>query len=284
MAEKVFIFSCIQPIYYISKILGLFPVKFNGKEFKSNKNIIFYSFIFISDTHIINFIRFISKNKNLFTKTLEVQSFINVIGQTISQICLIQNYIFCFYAINSLPKILNLLLKTSRILNICNFRFIKWKILVITSVLKITAVSILYYNHQFKTTSDGIKQVIQDRLYFIGNICKYLSTIALEIQFCAFCSLVRHLFHSINVELKSYTETGRVRVTNKRMKELQHCYNNLIQVTVYINSLYGMCNLLNMVMLNVFIQTDVYELVLYMYDKITHKQPHEFHVLFVILR
>jgi hypothetical protein len=280
MVESTFIFYCIQPIYYISKVLGLLPVTFNGNEFKCNKNLIIYSFIFISFNHIINVVLSIHSQKDLFIKIIDIQIFIDFIGELISLACLIQNYIFCFYATKNVPKILNLLVKTSKIIKICNFRYIMWKFVVISCVLYTTTTITLYLYNPFKTTSYKIQDLFLELLWLLANELKFISITVLEIQFCVFCSIVRYLFHAINLELKrSYTETERV--TKKRMRELQDCYNNLVQITVYINDLYGMCNLLNMVMLNIFIQTDVYELVLYMYDKITHKQPHEFNLLFV---
>jgi hypothetical protein len=282
MAESTLVFSCIQPIYNISKVLGLFPVTFNGNEFKCNRNLIIYSFIFISINHIINVVLCIRSQKDLFIKTIDIDLFINFIGVLISLACLIQNYIFCFYATKNLPKVLNLLEKTSKKLKVRNFRYIMWKFVVLLSVFYTTTIVTLYYNmlnNPFNTTSKEIQEIFLQLLWFLANIFKYISITVLEIQFCVLCSIVRYLFHAINLELRSYTDTGRV--TNKRMRELQDCYNNLVQITVYINDVYGMCNLLNMVMLNVFIQSDVYELVLYIYDKITHKQTHEFNLLFV---
>jgi hypothetical protein len=120
----------------------------------------------------------------------------------------------------------------------------------------------------------GIQEIVQDISWFLAKIFKYISISVMEIQFCVLCSTVRYLFKALNLELKSYIKTERV--TNKRMIELQDCYNNLIQVTVYINDLYGMCNLLNMAMLNIYVQTDVYGLIKYFYDNITHKHQNNF--------
>lgn len=276
MEGSTFVYSCILPFFYISKILGLFPVTFDGKEFKCNKNIIIYSFVFNIIHQIINIVIFTVTNREMFFKTIETAKFINFIGEIISQACLILNYIYIYYAIINLPKILNLLSITSKVLNIGHYRFILWKFVVISCVFHTSSAVSVYFFDTINVTTDGLQNVLLGMVSRLGITGRLLSETVLEIQFCTFCSIIRYLFQAINLELFNYVKSRRV--NDHRIKELQECYTNLVHVSIYINDLYGVSNLLHMVMLNVFIHTDIYELVQYVYDKVTQKQQHTFHV------
>lgn len=220
------IYDILKPLFFVSKILGLVPIKFNknGTAFKDYAilNIIEILIITCITVYLLIWLEIVDFSENIAGLALRVELYLGMIITIIILVLAKANQKLLMRILNGLNKI------------DCKLNYKTGLLLVYFQVIGITCIFITKLVIQLYVNSN-----IKLYIYSIFNVVDYANTIML-FQYVDILLILRQKYVSLNAIVKERgVIKNNITFLKRYVRKIANSHDKLYQVCLNINKMYG---------------------------------------------
>lgn len=259
----------LWPVFVLSQVFGVLPITLKSSNPQINKILLIYCIILNIIYHTIDCIAiFLVAVLNLSKPNVGPYEILSILTTFLSKTVLILNTYHTVLNSRKVLFILQEIVSLNKTLTIFHSTLIKIEIgLEIFCVIFVSGFLNAYFSGIYLVDNASFIEVFA---FVSVSFCINL----IQLQFYMICCILRYLFKSINRELWEYNNNiinkldNNSTMTEDRLHELRKSYRTLCNLINLINEMYGAHTIINLTSMNVFLQTNIDDLLIYVYNVI----------------